>query len=231
MSPSRTPRPRPRRIGIKICGLRDVESVDAAVAAGADWLGVVFFPPSPRAVTAEEAAEVFDALPETVATVGLFVDPDEALLDHVMAHVRLDLIQLHGQESPDRVDAIRLDYGRPVMKAVGIASLADLERARTYEGHADRLLLDARPPPGADRPGGHAMPFDWTLLDGWRTSLPWMLAGGLTPDTVAEAVRRTGAPAVDVSSGVESRKGVKDAGLIARFCAVVRALEGETPDR
>ncbi|WP_299436563.1 phosphoribosylanthranilate isomerase [uncultured Rhodospira sp.] len=213
-------------VEIKICGLTDVEAVDAAVAAGADWLGAVFFEPSPRAVTAEAAAELFDALPETVGTVGLFVDPDDALLDLVLNHVRLDLIQLHGQESPERVDAIRLEFGRPVMKAIGVADADDLARAATYAEHADRLLLDARPPAGADRPGGHARAFDWSVLTGWVSPLPWMLAGGLTPETVADAIRATGARGVDVSSGVERTRGSKDPALIARFCAAVRAAEG-----
>jgi phosphoribosylanthranilate isomerase len=214
------------RIEIKICGLTNVDSVDAAVAADADWLGAVFFPPSPRAVTAEDAAEMFDALPETVGTVGLFVDPDDALLDHVLNNVRLDMIQLHGQESPDRIDWIRQEYAVPVMKALGVAEAADLQKARDYADHADRLLLDARPPEGADRPGGHARAFDWSVLTGWEAPLPWMLAGGLTPESVAEALRATGARAVDVSSGVESTRGKKDPALIARFCAAVRAAEG-----
>ncbi|MQX35924.1 phosphoribosylanthranilate isomerase [Roseospira navarrensis] len=216
----------PKRVEIKICGLTDVDAVDAAVAAGADWLGAVFFPPSPRAVTAEDAAELFDALPETVGTVGLFVDPDDALLDHVLHHVRLDLIQVHGRETPERIDSIRLDFGLPVMKVLGVSTAADLEAARAYVDHADRLLLDAKPPAGADRPGGHAVPFDWSILAGWRAPLPWMLAGGLTPETVAEAIRATGAPGVDVSSGVERSKGIKDPALIDRFCAAVRATEG-----
>jgi phosphoribosylanthranilate isomerase len=213
------------RVEIKICGLSDVDAVDAAVAAGADWLGAVFFPPSPRAVSAEDAAEFFDALPEGVGTVGLFVDPDDTLLDHVLNHVRLDMIQLHGQEPPDRIDAIRLEFGLPVMKALGVSTAADLEAARAYVDHADRLLLDAKPPPGADRPGGHATAFDWSILAGWKAPLPWMLAGGLTPETVADAIRATGAPGVDVSSGVERARGVKDAALIDRFCAAVRAAE------
>ncbi|MBB4266829.1 phosphoribosylanthranilate isomerase [Roseospira visakhapatnamensis] len=213
-------------VEIKICGLTDVEAVDAAVAAGADWLGAVFFPPSPRSVDAAWAAEMFDALPDDVGTVGLFVDPDDAVLDAVLNHVRLDLIQLHGRETPARVDSIRLDFGRPVMKAVGVAGTMDLDTAMLYADHADRLLLDAKPPPGADRPGGHAMPFDWSVLGEWRAPLPWMLAGGLTPDTVTEALRVTGAPGVDVSSGVERTRGVKDPLLIDRFCAAVRAAEG-----
>jgi len=218
-------------IDIKICGLRDRAAVEAAVEAGADWLGAVFFPPSPRAVTADQAAEMFDGLPADVGRVGLFVDPDDALLDQVLSHVRLDLIQFHGSETPARVDTVGREYAVPVMKALGVSSRDDLMAAGPYVGHADRLLLDAKPPPGADRPGGHAAPFDWSVLDGWRAPLPWMLAGGLTPDTVAEALRRTGAPAVDVSSGVERAKGVKDPALIQRFCAAVRATEQDRTGR
>lgn len=218
-------------IEIKICGLRDRAAVDAAIEAGADWLGAVFFPPSPRAVTAEQAAEMFEGLPDDVGRVGLFVDPDDALLDHVLNHVRLDLIQFHGQETPARVDAVGREYAVPVMKALGVATAEDLTAAAAYVGHADRLLLDAKPPPGADRPGGHAAAFDWSVLNGWRAPLPWMLAGGLAPDTVAEALRRTGAPAVDVSSGVERAKGVKDPVLIHRFCAAVRATEQDRTGR
>lgn len=213
------------RVEIKICGLRDGESLAAAVEAGADWLGAVFFAPSPRAVEAEQAAEMFDGLPADVGRVGLFVDPDDALLDHVLGHVRLDLIQFHGAETPARVDAVGREYAVPVMKALGVATAEDLRAAEAYVGFADRLLLDAKPPPGADRPGGHAAAFDWSILAGWRAPLPWMLAGGLTPDTVAEAIRRTGAAAVDVSSGVERARGVKDPALIARFCDAVRAAE------
>ncbi len=211
-------------IEIKICGLRDRATVEAAVEAGADWLGAVFFAPSPRAVTAGQAADMFDGLPGVVGRVGLFVDPDDALLDHVLSHVRLDLIQFHGSESPARVDAVWREYAVPVMKALGVSSAADLAAAEAYVDHADRLLLDAKPPPGADRPGGHAAAFDWSILQGWAAPLPWMLAGGLTPDTVAEALRRTRAPGVDVSSGVERARGVKDAALIARFCEAVRGV-------
>ncbi len=213
-------------VEIKICGLTEVEAVDAAVAAGAHWLGAVFFPSSPRAVDAAWAAELFDALPDEVGTVGLFVDPDDSLLDQVLTHVRLDLIQLHGHETPARVETIRLEFGVPVMKAVGIAGPTDLEVARGYADHADRLLLDAKPPPGASRPGGNATAFNWSVLAGWTAPLPWMLAGGLTPETVGAAIRATGAPGVDVSSGVERDRGVKDPALIDRFCAAVRAAEG-----
>jgi len=212
-------------VEIKICGITDEETVEAAVEAGADYLGLVFFAPSPRAVTPERAAELVSWLPRPVNRVGLLVDPDDALLDAVLGQVRLDLIQLHGHESPERVEAIRLEYGVPVMKAIPVADEADLAAAEAYLGVADRLLFDARPPRGAALPGGNATAFDWTLLAGKRWPLRWMLAGGLTPATVAEAVRVSGAKAVDVSSGVESAPGRKDPALIRAFIAAAR---GET---
>ena len=217
---------------VKICGLASEEGMDAALAGGAEMVGLVFFPPSPRNITPEEAAQLLDAVPHREdggpERVGLFVDAEDSWLDTVLTHLRLDMLQFHGKETPERVAWARLEYGLPVMKALPIAEPADLEAAGRYAEAADRLLLDARPPPGADRPGGHAQAFDWDLLTGWTSPLPWMLAGGLTPDTVAEAVRRTGAPAVDVSSGVESAPGVKDPALIRAFLSAAR---GEDPDR
>jgi len=213
-------------VEIKICGLTDEETVEAAIEAGADYLGLVFFPKSPRAVTPERAAELVSWLPEPVCRVGLLVDPDDATLEAILSHVRLDLIQLHGHESPERVEAIRLDYGLPVMKAIPVAEAADLVAAEAYLGAADRLLFDARPPRGATLPGGNATAFDWTLLAGRPWPLPWMLAGGLTPATVAEAIRISGAKAVDVSSGVETAPGQKDPDLIRAFIAAARAAAG-----
>ncbi|CCG06929.1 phosphoribosylanthranilate isomerase [Pararhodospirillum photometricum] len=211
---------------IKICGLTEEDGVDAAVEAGVDMIGFVFFPPSPRAVTPERAAELLDAIPYPdeggPLRVGLFVDPDDETVNAVMNAVRLDLIQLHGQETPERVEALRLEFGIEVMKALPVGSAEDLAAAQAYAGVADRLLLDAKPPAGADRPGGNAQAFDWSLLEGWEAPLPWVLAGGLTPETVAEAIKQTKAPAVDVSSGVESAPGIKDPEHIRRFVAAVR---------
>lgn len=205
------------RARLKVCGLRDRGGLEAAAAAGAAYLGFVFFPPSPRHLSAAEARALALLAPPGRAKVGLFVDPDDGTLDAVLAEVPLDMIQLHGRESPARVREVRARGGLPVMKAVGVAEAADLRRARAYEGAADQLLLDAKAAPGARLPGGNGVAFDWGLLGGRRWGLPWMLAGGLTPANVAEAVRRTGAVQVDVSSGVERAPGVKDAGLIRAF--------------
>lgn len=210
-------------VEVKICGVTDDEAMDAAIEAGADYLGLVFFAKSPRALSAERAAELTQFI-EGVTKVGLFVDPDDALLDEVLSQVRLDLVQLHGAETPQRLEQIRLDFAVPVMKVIPVATKADLAAAEAYLNVADRLLFDAKPPKDAVLPGGNALSFDWTILDGFKCRLPWMLAGGLTPDNVAEAIKRTGAPGVDVSSGVESAPGVKDADKIRAF---IKAAKGE----
>lgn len=202
---------------VKICGLSQPGHVTAAVQAGARYLGLVFFPKSPRAVTPAEAAALTAEVPVGVARVGLFVDPDDALIEATLAAAPLDIIQLHGHETPDRVAALRALTGLPVMKAVGIASADDLPQLTDYGLVADMLLVDAKPAPDAALPGGNGLSFDWRLLQGRRWLRPWMLAGGLTPANVAEAVRLTRAPVVDVSSGVESAPGVKDAALIRDF--------------
>ena len=204
---------------VKICGLSQPAHVSAAVKAGARYLGLVFFPKSPRAVTPAEAAALTAEVPVGVARVGLFVDPDDALIEATLAEVPLDIVQLHGHETPDRVAALRTLTGLPVMKAVGIASAEDLPQLTDYGLVADMLLVDAKPAPDAALPGGNGLSFDWRLLQGRRWLRPWMLAGGLTPANVAEAVRLTRAPVVDVSSGVETAPGVKDAALIRDFVA------------
>ncbi len=209
-------------VEVKICGITDDEAMDAAVEAGADYVGLVFYPPSPRAVTAERAAELVEFTPDEIVKVGLFVDADDALLDSVLTRVRLDLLQLHGVETPERVEAIRLEYGLPVMKVISVASPADLAAAEPFLAVADRLLFDAKPPKGAVLPGGNATAFDWTILAGRKWGLPWMLAGGLTAANVAEAIRVSGASAVDVSSGVESAPGLKDPARIRAFIEAVR---------
>ncbi|GAA6201928.1 phosphoribosylanthranilate isomerase [Aquicoccus sp. SU-CL01552] len=205
-------------IRVKICGLRQAADVRAAAAAGAAYVGFVFFAKSPRHLAVDAAAALALEVPEGICKVALTVDADEATLDGLVEAVPLDMLQLHGRESPERVDAIRARYGLPVMKAVGVAGEEDLERIDLYSQVADQLLIDAKPPKGADLPGGNGLAFDWRLLAGrkyWQR--PWMLAGGLTPENVGEAVRLTGARQVDVSSGVESAPGVKDAGLIEAF--------------
>ena len=206
-------------IRVKICGLCRPEHVAAAVDAGAAYLGLNFFPPSPRAVSPETAAGLAAGVPVGVAKVGLFVDADNALLDAVLRLVPLDMLQLHGREAPERVAEVKARFGLPVMKAVGVAGEADLPALAAFSRVADQLLVDAKPPPGAALPGGLGVPFDWRLIAGRRWPLPWMLAGGLTPVNVAEAIRLTGARQVDVSSGVETAPGVKDAGLIQAFIA------------
>lgn len=201
----------------KICGITDAASLDAAVSGGASFVGFVFFPPSPRAVTPEMAAALTRRVPAEVSTVGLFVDPDDALIARATSAARLDIIQLHGDEPPARAAEIRTRTGRPVMKAVKVAEHADLALADPYRDVADYLMFDARPPKDADRPGGNARAFEWSILTGFIWPKPWFLAGGLTPDNVASAVRITGARHVDTSSGVESSPGRKDPARIRAF--------------
>jgi phosphoribosylanthranilate isomerase len=211
-------------IRVKICGLRSSADVAAAASAGASYVGFVFFPKSPRNVSFQEAAALAVDVPMGVAKVALVVNADDAFLDGLTAVVPLDMLQLHGSESPARVADVKARYGLPVMKAVGIADASDLAQIDAYAAVADQLLIDAKPPKNADLPGGNGLAFDWTLLAGRKYwTVPWMLAGGLTADNVAEAVRRTGATQVDVSSGVEGSVGVKDAGLIAAFVAAAQA--------
>ncbi|PRX37567.1 phosphoribosylanthranilate isomerase [Meinhardsimonia xiamenensis] len=217
-------------IRFKICGLTRAEDVAAAVSAGAAYLGFVFFPRSPRHLDIDRAAELALGVPPGVAKVALTVDADDAMLEAILARVPVDMLQLHGRESPARVAEIKARFGLPVMKAVGVADEDDLAHLDRYAGVADQLLVDAKPPPGADRPGGNAVAFDWRLVAGRRWAVPWMLAGGLTPDNVAEAVRLTGARQVDVSSGVESAPGIKDAARIAEFArALGQVRRGALP--
>ena len=205
----------------KICGLTDPAAAEWAAEQGAAFLGVVFAK-SPRQVTFQHAAEIFEFVPEKTKRVGLFVDPSDDLLNEAMNHVRLDYFQLHGAETPERVEAIRLEFGMPVIKAVGIGSAADLEAAQAYDEIADMLLFDAKPA-DASRAGGHGVAFDWSLLKGAKFKSSWFLAGGLTPDNVADAIAKSGAKYVDVSSGVESKPGAKDADLVARFIEAAKA--------
>jgi phosphoribosylanthranilate isomerase len=217
---------------VKICGLRSRAEVGAAVAAGAAYVGLVFFPPSPRHVTLADARWVSESVPDGIVRVALTVDADDAALEALLEAVPIDMLQLHGRESPERVAEIRARFGRPVMKAVGIAEEADLQQLAVYSQVADQILVDARPARSADRPGGNGLAFDWRLVRAWRWTRPWMLAGGLTPENVAEAVRLTGADQVDVSSGVESRPGWKDAERVVAFVRAARAaerLEGSIP--
>lgn len=210
----------------KICGVNTPEALRAAVEGGAHYVGFVFYPPSPRSLTPEEAAPLARAASGGVVRVGLFVDADDETLEQTIRRVPLDLLQLHGRETPERVGAIRRRFGFPVMKAIPVAARADLDAAAPYMKVADRLLFDAKPPKDMKNalPGGNAVSFDWTLLSGRTWPLPWMLSGGLDPQNVAEAVRIAGASAVDVSSGVEERPGRKDPQRIGLFLKSVRAL-------
>lgn len=210
-------------ISVKICGLTAPDTLRTAVEAGARYVGFVFFPKSPRHLEPAAARDMASHVPVGVAKVALTVDATDAELDRLLETVPLDMLQLHGRESPARVSEIRSRYGLPVMKAIGVADAADLAAIDLYSDVADQLLIDAKPPRNADLPGGNGLAFDWRLLAGrkyWRR--PWMLAGGLTPDNVAEAVRMTGARQVDVSSGVESAPGVKDPALIDAFIRATR---------
>jgi phosphoribosylanthranilate isomerase len=207
---------------VKICGLSNEETLDAALAAGADMVGLVFFPKSPRFVTPERAAALASRVTGRAEIVALTVDMDDAGIAEIVDRVSPDWLQLHGHETPERVAAVGKRFGRPVMKAVSIATVGDLALAEAYVAVADRLLLDAKPPRDATRPGGNGAPFDWALLSGFDPDIPWMLSGGLTPGNVAEAVAMTGPSGVDVSSGVESAPGRKEANLIRAFIANAR---------
>ena len=208
---------------MKICGVSKPEDVAAAAAAGASYVGLVFFEKSPRYVSFQKARALALEVPAGLAKVALVVNAEDAFLDDLTTQVPLDMLQLHGSESPERVADIKARYGLPVMKAVGVADAGDLTAIDTYSAVADQLLIDAKPPKTADLPGGNGLSFDWRLLQGRKYwTCPWMLAGGLTPDNVAEAIRLTGARQVDVSSGVEAAPGVKDPALIARFVSAAK---------
>lgn len=209
-------------IRVKICGLSDPEHVVAGAEAGARYVGFVFFAKSPRNVSAPKAAALAIDVPVGVAKVALVVNPDDEWLDEITEAVPLDMLQLHGSETPERVREIKARYGLPVMKAVGVADASDLAALDDYAGVADQILVDAKPPKNAPLPGGNGLSFDWRLIANRDWSVPWMLAGGLTADNVAEAIALTGAAQVDVSSGVEMAPGVKDATMISDFISAAR---------
>jgi phosphoribosylanthranilate isomerase len=202
---------------VKICGLKTPETITAAIEGGADFIGLVFHKPSPRHVDIEVAAYLVSYMPPTVKTVGLFVDPNDRKLENILSNVRLDMIQLHGQEPPERVAAIKAKFQRPIIKALGVDNLSQV---KAQEAAADWIMIDA---PGG---GGGGAPFDWAALQGFSCTKPWMLAGGLTTENVGEAIRRTKPNAVDVSSGVESTRGVKDPAKIRSFLEVVQTTNG-----
>jgi phosphoribosylanthranilate isomerase len=202
-------------VAIKICGITTDDGMDAAIAAGADWVGLNFFPASPRFLTPARAAALLRPAPPW--RVGLFVKPDDTAIAEVLAAVKLDILQIYA-DAP-RAAAIRARFGLPVWRAVGVTSAADLPA--TDEG-LDGFVIESKPPSGSTRPGGNATRFDWSVLAGWQAPAPWMLAGGLDPGNVAAAIRATAAPAVDVASGVESAPGIKDPARLAAFAAAVR---------
>jgi len=210
-------------VSVKICGLATVDDVRACADAGANYMGLVFFEKSPRNITLPAARELALAAPLGLAKVALVVNPSDAELDAITGTVPLDMLQLHGRETPERVAEVKARYGLPVMKAVGIADGDDLPKLESYFGVADQILVDAKPPKGGELPGGNGLSFDWRLIAGRRWPCPWMLAGGLTPENVAEAVKMTGAKQVDVSSGVEDAPGQKNAELIQKFVQSSRA--------
>lgn len=206
----------------KICGLSTPETLDAALRHGASHVGFVFFPPSPRNLDFDRAAGLAARVPERVRIVGVFVDPDDALVAQAVSAASLSAIQLH-KTTPDRVAHLRQTFPVETLAAVAVKTRADLDTGHRYVGAADRILYDAKTPEGASLPGGMGVRFDWSLLDGFRHPLPWALSGGLDPVNVAEAIRRTGATLVDVSSGVETAPGVKDVDKIAAFLQRVAA--------
>lgn len=217
-------------VAVKICGLSSEAAVAAAVEGGAAWVGFVFYPPSPRAVSPARAAALCAAIPAPVQRVGLFVDPDDAAIGAALDAAPLDMLQLHGHENPRRVADVRARFGLPVIKAVAVAAPEDALVAAGYETDADMLLFDAKPPRReAALPGGNGLAFDWRLIAGRQWRLPWMLSGGLRAALLPEAVRASGAEAVDVSSGVERAPGDKDPDKIAEFLRVAHSLSRTMP--
>src|SRR3569623_163733 len=203
-------------VNVKICGLSTPDTLDAAIRHGASHVGFVFFPPSPRHVAFARAEELAARVPDHVRRVGVFVDPDDETIERAVAGGRLSVVQLHNT-APARAAAIKAKTGREIWAAVAVKARADLDAARSFAGAADRILYDAKTPPGAALPGGMGVRFDWTQLDGFRHPLPWALSGGLDPRNVGEAIRITGATHVAVSSGVASAAGVKDMDKLAAF--------------
>jgi len=217
---------------IKICGLSTADTLDAALAAGADMVGFVFVAKSPRNIGLDVARALARQVKSPVCKVALIVDADDDAIGRIVAALAPDLLQLHGKETPQRVDAITARFGVPVVKAIGVSVRGDLDAVRVYRGRVEHVLIDAKPPKDAAYPGGHGRPFDWSILDEEHPALDprrrFMLSGGLNAGNVAEAIRRTRTWGVDVSSGVESAPGVKDAARIAAFVAAARATERQT---
>jgi phosphoribosylanthranilate isomerase len=209
-------------LAIKICGLSTPDTLFAALDGGASHVGFIFFAKSPRNVTSAVAGALRQAARGRALAVAVTVDADDAFLDAIVAEMAPDMLQLHGKETPERVAEVKARHGLPVMKAFSVAEKADLEKIAPFRGVADRFLFDAKPPKGAELPGGNGISFDWTVLAGLDPSIDYMLSGGLTPGNVAEAIRLVAPPGLDVSSGVETAPGVKDTGLIAEFFRAAR---------
>jgi phosphoribosylanthranilate isomerase len=209
---------------VKICGLNTEGPLESALASGADYVGMVFFAPSPRSIDPVVATALAAKARGRAKVVALVVDPEDALIDAVVKAVAPDMLQLHGDETPERALAVRRRWDLPVIKAIKVATVADARHALDYRAMADMILFDAKPPEGADRPGGHGTAFDWSVLNGVKEHVPFILSGGLTADNVADAIRATRATFVDVSSGVETSPGVKDIALIQRFLQAAKGV-------
>ena len=212
-------------LDIKICGLKTAEALDAALAGGASHVGFIFFPKSPRDISPTEAGRLRQAARGRAKAVAVTVDASDALLDQIVAAMSPDMLQLHGAESPERVRELKARYGLPVMKALAIREAADLDAIKPYLGVADRFLFDAKPPKGAKLPGGNGIAFDWTLLNGIDPGIDYMLSGGLNAANIGEALRLANPPGIDISSGVESAPGVKNAALIDEFFRAIGAAK------
>jgi phosphoribosylanthranilate isomerase len=210
---------------VKICGLKSLDALDAALTGGADYIGLVFFPPSPRNISLDAAKDLAARARGRAKIVALMVDPDDAMVQRVIAAVAPDFLQLHGEETPERVAEIKRRSGKAVIKAIKVATAADTRAAAPYLSVTDLILFDARPPAGSSRPGGHGATFDWDILKRVDVGGAFMLSGGLTPDNVGEAIRATGAELVDVSSGVERHPGEKDTSLISRFLTAAKGAK------
>jgi phosphoribosylanthranilate isomerase len=208
---------------VKICGLRTRIALHAALDAGADYVGLVFFPNSPRYIAPAAARPLAETASGRIETVAVLVDPEDALIDDILATVRPGLLQLHGSETPDRVAAVKARSGLRVIKAIGVATADDVAKASAYRGIADMILFDAKAPAGSNLPGGHGLAFDWHALGGPSVERPFALSGGLDPDNVWDALAITGASMVDVSSGVERAPGEKDPDLVRRFIQAAKA--------
>lgn len=211
-------------VRVKICGLKRRTELDAAVAAGASYVGLVFFGKSPRNIDLKTASDLVEAVPVGVCKVALTVNADDRALDQLLGQVPLDMLQLHGDETAQRVAEVKDRFGLPVMKAVGVRDETDLPALDDFAKVADQILVDAKPAKKSELPGGNGIAFDWRLIAGRRWAVPWMLAGGLTPHNIADAIRLTGARQVDVSSGVESAPGMKDPHRIQAFVEASKAL-------